>query len=66
MNQTEQRNDVRDTEPSPPPDDTDVLCSGCAVVLVFDELVLEVTHPEPACEGWRHRHAAGLQRAVLK
>ena len=54
----------RDTEPAPPPEPTDVLCSSCAAVLSIVDYV--VKHPEPHCDGWRHRHAAGLQRGVVK
>jgi len=64
MNQPEER-DERKTDPAPMCD-TDVLCSSCSATLIVDELVLEVVHPEPHCEGWRHRHAAGVQRGALK
>jgi hypothetical protein len=63
MNQPDERDD-RDTDPAPPPEPTDVLCSGCAAVLVIADY--GVKHPDPTCEAWRHRHAAGLARGATK
>lgn len=58
----------RDTIPCGPPEATEALwiCSSCGAPLEFDELVLEVRHPDPPCQEWRLRRAVGMSRGAVQ